>query len=77
MANIANMLNLVGYLRSTLHMGVASASTTVTNFIGAISMFSIVGAFISDSYIRRFNTILIFGPLEILVILCTLIRKII
>ncbi|KAJ4766606.1 Protein NRT1/ PTR FAMILY 4.5 [Rhynchospora pubera] len=66
MANIANMLNLVNYLRGTLHMGVASASTTVTNFIGAISMFSLVGAFISDSYIKRFNTILIFGPLEIL-----------
>ncbi|KAF3330910.1 protein NRT1/ PTR FAMILY 4.5-like protein [Carex littledalei] len=66
MANIANMLNLVVYLRGTLHMGVANASTTVTNFIGAISMFSLVGAFISDSYIRRFNTILIFGPLEIL-----------
>ncbi|KAJ3671495.1 hypothetical protein LUZ60_007574 [Juncus effusus] len=66
MANIANMLNIVGYLHGTMHMGVASSSTTATNFIGAISMFSLLGAFISDSYIKRVSTILIFGPLEIL-----------
>ncbi|XP_020107270.1 protein NRT1/ PTR FAMILY 4.6-like [Ananas comosus] len=65
-ANVANMLNLVAYLHSIMHTGVASSSTMVTNFIGAMSGFSLVGAIISDSYISRFKTMLIFGPLEFL-----------
>ncbi|XP_072981467.1 protein NRT1/ PTR FAMILY 4.6-like [Typha angustifolia] len=65
-AMIANMLNLVVYLHGTMHTGVSSSSTIVTNFIGAASGFSLIGAFLSDSYITRFRTILIFGPLELL-----------
>lgn len=70
MANISNIpliLNLVSYLHGTMHMGVKDASTTSTNFFGAICFFSFLGAFISDSYIKRFYTILIFAPIEIMV----------
>ncbi|CAL4987432.1 unnamed protein product [Urochloa decumbens] len=49
-----------------MHMGIADASTTATNFYGAICIFTFFGAFISDSYIKRFYTILIFAPIEIL-----------
>ncbi|PAN16460.1 hypothetical protein PAHAL_3G062500 [Panicum hallii] len=69
MANIANIpmiLNLVSYLHGTMHMGVKDASTTSTNFFGAICFFSFLGAFVSDSYIKRFYTILIFAPIEIM-----------
>uniref|UniRef100_A0A0D9W6L0 Major facilitator superfamily (MFS) profile domain-containing protein n=1 Tax=Leersia perrieri TaxID=77586 RepID=A0A0D9W6L0_9ORYZ len=66
MANIPAMLNLVTYLNGTMHMGVSSSSTTVTNFIGATSGFALLGAFLSDSYITRSKTILLFGPLEFL-----------
>ncbi|RCV15875.1 hypothetical protein SETIT_3G093300v2 [Setaria italica] len=69
MANIANIpviLNLVSYLLGTMHMGVKDASTTSTNFFGAICFFSFLGAFVSDSYIKRFYTILIFAPIEIM-----------
>ncbi|KAL6642414.1 hypothetical protein ACP70R_020595 [Stipagrostis hirtigluma subsp. patula] len=69
MANIANIpliLNLVSYLHGTMHMGIKDASTTSTNFFGAICFFSFLGAFISDSYIKRFYTILIFAPIEIM-----------
>ncbi|KAG0520591.1 hypothetical protein BDA96_08G087400 [Sorghum bicolor] len=69
MANISNIpliLNLVSYLHGTMHMGVKDASTTSTNFFGAICFFSFLGAFISDSYIKRFYTILIFAPIEIM-----------
>lgn len=62
------MLNLVTYLHGTMHMGVSSSATTVTNFIGATSGFALLGAFLSDSYITRSRTILLFGPLEFLVI---------
>ncbi|KAJ1264969.1 hypothetical protein BS78_08G041100 [Paspalum vaginatum] len=47
-------------------MGIADASTIATNFFGAICVFTFFGAFISDSYIKRFYTILIFAPNEIL-----------
>ncbi|KAF8756322.1 hypothetical protein HU200_011098 [Digitaria exilis] len=69
MANIANIpmiLNLVSYLLGTMHMGVKDASTTSTNFFGAICFFSFLGAFVSDSYIKRFYTILVFAPIEIM-----------
>uniref|UniRef100_A0A0A9HRW0 Uncharacterized protein n=1 Tax=Arundo donax TaxID=35708 RepID=A0A0A9HRW0_ARUDO len=39
---------------------------TVTNFVGATSGFALIGAFLSDSYITRSRTILLFGPLEFL-----------
>ncbi|VAH31073.1 unnamed protein product [Triticum turgidum subsp. durum] len=60
-------MNLVTYLRGTMHMGVAEASTTASNFFAALQMFSIPAAFLADSYIKRFYTVLIFGPIEILV----------
>ncbi|CAL4980683.1 unnamed protein product [Urochloa decumbens] len=64
--NIPMLLNVVSYLHGTMHMGIADASTTATNFYGAICIFTFFGAFISDSYIKRFYTILIFVPIEIL-----------
>ncbi|KAJ1258579.1 hypothetical protein BS78_10G086400 [Paspalum vaginatum] len=65
-ANIANILNLVSYLRQEMHMDVARASTMASNFFAALQMFSIPAAFLADSYIKRFYTVLIFGPIEIL-----------
>ncbi|EES15877.1 protein NRT1/ PTR FAMILY 4.3 [Sorghum bicolor] len=66
MANIPMIMNLVTYLHGTMHMDVKDASTTSTNFFGAICFFCFLGAFISDSYIKRFYTMLIFAPIEIL-----------
>ncbi|KAL5991000.1 hypothetical protein ACLOJK_011906 [Asimina triloba] len=69
MGNIAfvpNMINLVTYFHGVMHMGLATSSTTVTNFVGASCAFALFGGFLSDSYITRFTTILIFGPLEFL-----------
>ncbi|XP_074580436.1 protein NRT1/ PTR FAMILY 4.3-like isoform X2 [Curcuma longa] len=47
-----------------MHEDIANSSTMINNLVGASCAFSLVGAFISDSYITRFKTILIFGPLE-------------
>ena len=69
MVNVPILLNLVTYLRGTMHMGVSDSATTVTNFVGATSGFALIGAFLSDSYITRSRTILLLGPLEFLVIL--------
>ncbi|CAN6330869.1 unnamed protein product [Urochloa humidicola] len=64
--NIPMLLNIVSYLHGTMHMGIADASTTATNLYGAICVFTLFGAFISDSYITRFYTIIIFAAIEIL-----------
>ncbi|KAF0896843.1 hypothetical protein E2562_029355 [Oryza meyeriana var. granulata] len=64
-ANIANIMNMVSYLRGTMHMGVGEASTTASNFFAALQMFSIPAAFLADSYIKRFYAVLLFGPIEI------------
>ncbi|TVU15426.1 hypothetical protein EJB05_38947 [Eragrostis curvula] len=66
MVNVPNLLNLVIYFRGTLHMGVSGSATTITNFVGATSGFALIGAFLSDSYLTRSRTILLFGPLEFL-----------
>lgn len=67
MANLPNMLNMVNYLHNVMYMGVATSSTTMTNFFGGTCAFSLLGGFLSDSYITRFKTILIFGPFQVLV----------
>ncbi|XP_043705620.1 protein NRT1/ PTR FAMILY 4.5-like [Telopea speciosissima] len=67
MSYAPTFLNLVTYLRGTMHMDVATASTTVTNFFGTTCAFALLGAFISDSYLTRFKTLLLFAPLVILV----------
>ncbi|KAL6652478.1 hypothetical protein ACP70R_011403 [Stipagrostis hirtigluma subsp. patula] len=66
MVSIPNLLNWVTYLRGTMHMGVSGSATTVTNLAGATSGFALIGAFLSDSYITRSRTILLFGPLMFL-----------
>ncbi|MCL7031407.1 hypothetical protein MKW94_006494 [Papaver nudicaule] len=63
---IGNVFNIVTYFRQTMHMDVATASTTVTNIMGVSSAFALVGGFFSDSYITRFTAILVFGPFEFL-----------
>ncbi|KAJ4954581.1 hypothetical protein NE237_011364 [Protea cynaroides] len=66
MSYAPTFLNLVTYLRGTMHMDVATASTTVTNFFGATCAFALLGGFISDSYLTRFKTLLLFAPLVFL-----------
>jgi hypothetical protein len=68
MVNAPLFLNLVTYLHGTMHMGVSDSATTVTNFISATCGFALIGAFLSDSYISRSRTVLIFFPLEFMVI---------
>lgn len=49
-----------------MHFNLAGAANTVTNFMGATFLLSIVGGFISDTYLSRLHTGLIFGVLELL-----------
>uniref|UniRef100_A0A0E0J0S1 Major facilitator superfamily (MFS) profile domain-containing protein n=1 Tax=Oryza nivara TaxID=4536 RepID=A0A0E0J0S1_ORYNI len=65
--NIANILNMVSYLRATMHMGVAEATTTVTNLFAALQVFSIPAALLADSYVKRFYTVILLAPIEIII----------
>ncbi|CAO2168958.1 unnamed protein product [Urochloa humidicola] len=63
MVHAPNFLNLVTYLHQVMHMGISGSSTTITNFVGAMCGFALLGAFLSDSYITGSKTIILFGPL--------------
>ncbi|XP_042485030.1 protein NRT1/ PTR FAMILY 4.3-like [Macadamia integrifolia] len=56
-------ITMINYLHGTLDMDLASTSTTITNFIAATCGFALLGGFISDAYITRFQTLLHFCPL--------------
>ncbi|XP_078444616.1 major facilitator superfamily protein [Wolffia australiana] len=51
--------NMISYLTKELHMPLAKAATTVTNFGGAASLTPLLGAFLADAYLGRFWTIVI------------------
>ncbi|KAH6836998.1 hypothetical protein C2S53_014241 [Perilla frutescens var. hirtella] len=60
----ANMSTMVLYFHLFFH--ISSAANTLTNFLGSTFLLTILGGFISDTYLNRLHTCLIFGFLEIL-----------
>ncbi|KAF7808896.1 protein NRT1/ PTR FAMILY 3.1 [Senna tora] len=49
--------NMISYLTTQLHLPLAKAANTVTNFSGTASLTPLLGAFIADSYAGKFWTI--------------------
>ncbi|KAF8398036.1 hypothetical protein HHK36_016962 [Tetracentron sinense] len=66
MANLGTSVNLVTYFYFNMHYDLSDSAGMVTNYMGTSFLLSLVGAFISDAYITRSNTILIFGFIEFL-----------
>ena len=64
---VGNMVSLVLYFLGVMHFDSAGSSTTLTNFVGTTFFLTILGGFISDTYMTRLNTILIFGFVEMVV----------
>jgi len=73
MGFVANMVSLVLYFYGVMHFDLPSSANTLTNFMGSTFLLSLVGGFISDTYLNRFTTCLLFGSLEVLVSLKLLI----
>lgn len=67
MGFVANMVSIVLYFYGVMHFDLASSANTLTNFMGSTYLLSLVGGFISDTYLNRFTTCLLFGSLEVLV----------
>ncbi|KAF7837615.1 protein NRT1/ PTR FAMILY 4.5-like [Senna tora] len=63
---VANMASLVLYFMFKMYFDVGGASTTTTNFLGTAFLLTIVGGFISDTYMTRLNTCLLFGIIQLL-----------
>lgn len=60
-------MNLVLYLTRVLQQGNAEAANNVSKWTGTVYIFSLVGAFLSDSYWGRYKTCAIFQAIFVLV----------
>ena len=59
--------NLITYVFREMHFSLSQSANIVTNFVGTIFLLSLVGGFLSDSYLGSLWTMLIFGFVELLV----------
>ncbi|XP_019185432.1 PREDICTED: protein NRT1/ PTR FAMILY 5.4-like [Ipomoea nil] len=58
--------NLITYLTTVLGQPTATAARNVNTFLGVSALFPIIGAFLADSYIGRFKTIVVSTTVYIL-----------
>ncbi|KAI3464242.1 hypothetical protein Pfo_020905 [Paulownia fortunei] len=57
--------NLITYVFNEMHFSLSKSANTVTNFVGTVFLLSLIGGFLSDSYLGSFWTMLIFGFVEL------------
>eukprot|EP01018_Ginkgo_biloba_P032794 Gb_24461 [translate_table: standard] len=65
MAFVGNSVNLVTYIHGVMHYNLADSANMQTNYMGACYFLALFGGFISDSYVTRFKTNLIFASIEL------------
>ncbi|GLJ31096.1 hypothetical protein SUGI_0622450 [Cryptomeria japonica] len=58
--------NLITYVFNDMHYTLAKSANIVTNFVGTTFLLSVVGGFVSDSYLGSFWSIIIFGCIELI-----------
>ncbi|XP_059627691.1 protein NRT1/ PTR FAMILY 4.5-like [Cornus florida] len=63
---VANMSAMVLYFKNVMHFDLSASANTLTNFLGSTCMLTLLGGFISDTYLSRLNTCLIFGLMEVM-----------
>ncbi|KAB2085759.1 hypothetical protein ES319_A05G420400v1 [Gossypium barbadense] len=59
--------NLITYLTNNLGQPVAAAAKNVNTWVGVSAIFPLLGAFVADSYLGRFKTILASSSIYFLV----------
>lgn len=68
MSYYAIQSNLVSYLTNKLHQGTVEAANNVTNWVGAVFLTPILGAYIADAYLGQYWTFMIGSAIYQLVI---------
>lgn len=71
-ATLSLAVNLASYFIGILHMELADAANSLTNFMGTGFLLSIVVAVFADTVIGRFNATVISGCIEFLVTLTSI-----
>ncbi|GAU23710.1 hypothetical protein TSUD_304840 [Trifolium subterraneum] len=66
MAFVANAVSLVTYFFGNMNFSLTKSATTLTNFMGTAFLLPLVGGFISDTYLSRFKTCVLFACMELL-----------
>ncbi|KAH6796302.1 hypothetical protein C2S51_037288 [Perilla frutescens var. frutescens] len=66
MAFLSNGVSLVTYFYGYMNFTLTKSATALTNFMGTAFLLSLFGGFISDTYLSRFKTCIVFGCLEIM-----------
>ncbi|KAK9089631.1 hypothetical protein Scep_028713 [Stephania cephalantha] len=65
MGFVANMCNFVLYFKDVMHFGITGSAIRVIVLMALTFLLSIVGGFISDNFLSRFTTAIIFGGVEL------------
>ncbi|XP_047322800.1 protein NRT1/ PTR FAMILY 4.6-like [Impatiens glandulifera] len=63
--SVANLSMFVLYFKTVMQFDISQSANTLTNYIGSTYLLSLLGAFISDTYLTRLTTCLSFGFLQI------------
>ncbi|XP_030522464.2 protein NRT1/ PTR FAMILY 4.5-like [Rhodamnia argentea] len=71
---VANMSTMVLYFSYVLYFSLSTSANTLTNFMGSVCLLSLIGGFISDTYINRLYTCLIFGSMEVVALVMVTIQ---
>ncbi|XP_058074474.1 protein NRT1/ PTR FAMILY 6.2 [Magnolia sinica] len=61
-------VNLVTYLRGTMHIPSAASANIVTDFMGTSFLLCLLGGFLADSFMGRYTTIAIFAVVQALIV---------
>ncbi|KAK1390278.1 Solute carrier family 15 [Heracleum sosnowskyi] len=72
---VANMVSLVLYFMNVMHFSISGSANTTTNYLGTVFLLTLLGGLISDSYMSRLNTCLLFGGIELLGYLLLIIQS--
>ncbi|BBH08481.1 Major facilitator superfamily protein, partial [Prunus dulcis] len=59
-------VNLVTYLVGTMHLPSSTSANIVTDFVGTSFLLCLLGGFLADSFLGRYNTIAIFASIQTL-----------
>jgi len=67
MAFVANAVSLITYFTGSMNFSLTKSATTLTNLMGTAFLLPLLGGLISDTYLSRFKTCVLFACMELLV----------